>query len=321
MKAVYVERFGGPEVLVHGERPTPRPAADEVLIEVHAVGVNPRDWMLREGTYVGRLLVGRPPIILGSDVSGVVVAVGRRVEQFAVGDEVFAMQSQLAKMGGYAEYMAVKASCVARKPAGVSHVEAAAAPVAALTAWQSLFDHAKIGAGDRVVVVGGAGGVGHYAVQLAHDAGAHVSAVCSAANADFVRSLGASEVVDYTRQRFTDVLRDQDVVFDTIGREGLSSSRSAMAGDGHYITTVPDIAAAVQWAATGLRSRLLGGRRASVVMVRSSGRQLSAIADLMAQGRLRSEVDTVYPLSEAAEAHRRSRTFRTRGKLVLQVRG
>lgn len=319
MKAVFFERHGGPEVLVHGDRPTPRPAADQVLIEVRAAGVNPRDWMLRQGTYVGRPLVGRLPIIPGSDVSGVVVEAGERVRGFAVGDEVFAMQSQLASMGGYAQYMAVKASCVARKPSTVSHVDAAAVPVSALTAWQSLFGITRITPGDRVVVVGGAGGVGHYAVQLAHDAGAHVTAVCGTANADFVRSLGASEVVDYTRTRFTDVLRDQDVVFDTLGKESLHSCRNVLTKDGVYITTVPNLATIARWAQTSLTSRVLGGQRASVVTVKARGQELGAIAELIAEGRLRSVVDTVYPLSEAAEAQRKSRTFRTRGKLILHV--
>ncbi|AEF40728.1 NADP-dependent oxidoreductase [Hoyosella subflava] len=320
MEAVYFERHGGPEVLRYGQRPTPRPGPNQVLIEVHAVGVNPRDWMLRQGTYVGRYLVGRPPIIPGSDVSGVVVEVGAKVEDFAVGDEVFSMQSQLGHMGGYAQYMAVNASCVALKPPAISHIEAAAVPVAGLTAWQSLFGIARISAGSKVVVVGASGGVGHYAVQLASHAGAHVTAVCSAANAEFVRGLGAAAVVDYTEERFTDVVSGQDLVFDTLGRESLDSCRNVLARDGLYITTVPNLATFARWAQTSLRSRVLGGQRASVIAVKARGQELSALAELMAQGHIRSVVDSVYPLAEAAEAHRKSRTFRTRGKLVLQVR-
>ncbi|MBD8506738.1 NADP-dependent oxidoreductase [Hoyosella sp. G463] len=320
MEAIYFERHGGPEVLRYGQRPTPRPTPNQVLIEVHAVGVNPRDWMLRQGTYIGRPLVGKPPIIPGSDVSGVVAEVGEKAEGFTVGDEVFAMQSQLGHMGGYAQYMAVNAACVAHKPKEISHIEAAAVPVAGLTAWQSLFDIARIGPGDKVVVVGASGGVGHYAVQLAHHAGAHVTAVCSTANADFVRDIGADEVIDYTTQRFTDVVRGQDLVFDTLGKESLDSCRNVLNPNGIYITTVPNLATIARWAQTSLRSRVLGGQRASVVTVKARGHELSALAELMAHGHLRSLVDSVYPLAEAAEAHRKSRTFRTRGKLVLQVR-
>ncbi|WP_149359381.1 NADP-dependent oxidoreductase [Lolliginicoccus suaedae] len=320
MDAVYFEQHGGPEVLRYGPRPTPRPAPDQVLIEAHAVGVNPRDWMLRQGTYVGRPLVGRLPIIPGSDVSGVVAEVGEKVQGFTVGDEVFAMQSQLGHMGGYAQYMAVKASCVALKPKEISHVAAAAVPVAGLTAWQSLFGIARIGPGDKVVVVGASGGVGHYAVQLAHHAGAHVTAVCSTANADFVRGLGADEVIDYTTQQFTDVVSGQDLVFDTLGKESLDSCRDVLKRDGLYITTVPDLGTIARWAQTSLRSRILGGQRASVITVKARGNELSELADLMVHGHLRSVVDSVYPLTDAAEAHRKSRTFRTRGKLVLQVR-
>ncbi|GGC55864.1 NADP-dependent oxidoreductase [Hoyosella rhizosphaerae] len=320
MEAIYFEKHGGPEVLRYGPRPTPQPSSKQVLIEVHAVGVNPRDWMLRQGSYVGRYLVGRPPIIPGSDVSGVIVDVGAEVEDFSVGDEVFAMQSQLGHMGGYAQYMAVNASCVALKPPTISHIEAAAVPVAGLTAWQSLFGMAKIGEGDNVVVVGASGGVGHYAVQLAHNAGAHVTAVCSTANVEFVRELGATDVVDYTKEKFTDVVSGQNLVFDALGRESLDSCRKVLTSDGLYITTVPNLGTIARWAQTSLRHRVLGGQRASVVAVKSRGQELSAIAELMAQGHIRSVVDSVYPLTEAAEAHRKSRTFRTRGKLVLQVR-
>lgn len=320
MKAIYFENFGGPEVLHYGEQPTPRLKPGQVLIEVHAAGVNPRDWMLRQGTYVGRPLVGRPPIIPGSDVSGVVVDVGTQVTGFSIGQEVFAMQSQLGRMGGYAEYMAVDAACVAPKPKEISHVDAAALPVAGLTAWQSLFGLSTVATDSRVLVVGGSGGVGHYAVQLAHHAGAHVTAVCSTGNVEFVRELGANEVIDYTKERFNDSVRGQDLVFDTLGRESLSSCRAVLASDGCYITTVPNAATLLSWALTSLRAKVSGGQRASVITVRPRGQELSSLAELMTQGHIRSVVENVYPLAEAAEAHRASRTFHTRGKLVLRVR-
>jgi NADPH:quinone reductase-like Zn-dependent oxidoreductase len=310
MRAVSFERHGGPEVLQYGPRPTPEPKPDQVLIEVHAAGVNPRDWMLREGTYIGTRLAGRLPLIPGSDVSGVVAAVGERVTGFAVGDEVVAMQSLLGGMGAYAEFMTVKASCVARKPPGVSHIEAAALPCAGLTAWQALFDIAT------VTVVGAAGGVGHYGTQLARWAGAQVAAVCGPANLAFVRELGAASVVDYRAEAFTDVLRDQDLVFDTIGRARAADVTRSLTRHGVHITTVPT----PQVMAAGLVSRLRGGRRLATVIVQARQADLTSLLKLMAAGELRSEISGVHPLAEAAEAQRRSATFHTRGKIVLSVR-
>jgi NADPH:quinone reductase-like Zn-dependent oxidoreductase len=317
MQAVYFEQHGGPEVLQVGERPRPAPKPDQVLIEVHAAGLNPRDWMLRQGTYFAGRLVGPMPIIPGSDVSGVVAEVGAKVDGFTVGDEVVAMQSTLGRMGGYAEFMAVKSSCVAHKPAEVSHIDAAALPVAALTAWQALFEIAKVGSGALVSVIGAAGGVGHYGTQLARWAGAEVTAVCGPDNVGFVRDLGAEVVVDYRSERFADVARNQDLVFDTIGREPAAGVVATLAPRGRHITTVPT--AAVMVAAA--RGRLPGGHRVSPVFVRARQQDLTSLLQLMAAGDLTSHIAGVYPLAEAAEAQRRSRTFHTRGKLVLSVRG
>jgi NADPH:quinone reductase-like Zn-dependent oxidoreductase len=320
MKAIYFERYGGPDVLRYGERPTPRPRPGQVLIQVHAAGINPRDWMLREGRYFARHLTGRPPIIPGSDVSGVIALVGSRVTDFAVGDEVFAMQTHLGRMGGYAEYTAVNASAVAHKPPTISHIDAAAVPVAGLTAWQSLFTIGHINDSSRVLVVGASGGVGHYAVQLAASHGAKVTGVCSTSNVELVRELGASDVIDYKTEHFADVARDHDLVFDTLGRESLTTSRAALTDNGRYVTTIPAVGTVADAIRTGLVSRVRGGPRSSVVFVSSNAPHLAEIADLMAKGQVRSLVDTVYPLTEAADAHRQSRTFRTRGKLVLHVR-
>ncbi len=315
MQAVYFEQHGGPEVLTVGERPRPVPKPDQVLIEVHAAGLNPRDWMLRQGTYFARRLVGPLPIIPGSDVSGVVAEVGDKVDGFRVGDEVVAMQAILGRMGGYAEFMAVTASCVAHKPAGVSHIDAAALPVAGITAWQSLFEIARVGSGTPVTVVGAAGGVGHYAMQLARWAGAEVTAVCGPDNLDFVRELGAVRAVDYRSERFVDVVRDQGLVFDTIGREPVDAVAKTLARRGFHVTTVPTVPA---MAATVI-SRLRGGPRVVPVFVRPRQPDLTSLLQLMAAGELRSVIAGVYPLAEAAEAQKQSRTFHTRGKLVLSV--
>jgi NADPH:quinone reductase-like Zn-dependent oxidoreductase len=316
MRAVYFEEHGGPEVLQVGERPRPVPAPDQVLIEVHAAGVNPRDWMLRQGTYFAGRLVGSPPIIPGSDVSGVVAEAGSRVDGFSVGDEVVAMQSTLGRMGAYAEFMAVKASCVAHKPAGISHLDAAALPVAGLTAWQALFEVAKVGSGSAVTVVGGAGGVGHYATQLARWTGAQLTAVCGPANLDFVRELGAETAIDYTAEHFVDVVSEQALVFDTIGRESVAAVARTLARRGVHVSTVPNR----QVIAATVLGRLRGRRRVAPVLVRPRQQDLTSLLQLMAAGDLRSVIAEVYPLAEAAEAQRRSRTFHTRGKLVLAVR-
>ncbi len=321
VKAVFFERYGPPEVLQYGERPKPAPRADQVLLEVHAVAVNPRDWLLREGRYQFRHLLGGFPITPGSDVSGVIVAVGKEVKSFKVGDEAFAMQSILGRMGGYAEYVAVREACLARKPTSVTHAQAAAVPCAGLTAWQALLKNGKMQKGHKVVVVGASGGVGHYAVQIARHFGAQVLGVCSTANVEFVKSLGAHEVVDYKKERFNDRLRDCDIVFDTIGRESLRSCARVLKPDGVYITTIPNGRTAVEWVATSLRHRLLRrGQRASVILCEASGADLAEMAALMNQGKLRSHIDQTFPLKDAIEAHRKSRSFRTRGKLVLTVK-
>ena len=317
MKAIFFESHGGPEVLRYGERPTPEPADDQVLIEVHAAGVNPRDWMLREGTYFARRLVGGPPVIPGSDVSGVVAEVGAKVTGFKAGDPVVAMQSILGRMGGYAEYIAVKEGCVAHKPAGVSHVDAAALPVAGLTAWQALFDMARVGSGSVMTVVGAAGGVGHFAVQLGRWAGVDTVGVCGPDNLDFVRGLGARLVIDRKRESFLDVVSEQDLVFDTIGRERFAKVARVLTPRGIQITTVPTPPALVE----GLLARLRGGPRLATVLVKPRQADLTSLLQLLAAGDLRPEIAQVFPLADAAEAQRASRTFHTRGKLVLAVKG
>jgi len=201
MKAVYINKFGSRDVLVYGERPKPIPKSDAVLIKVHAACVNPRDWLLREGIYFGRYVVGQFPVILGSDVSGVVESVGSKVQRFKVGDEVYAMQSHLGKMGGYAEYISVIESAVGIKPSNMTHEEAAAVPVAALTGWQALIKDAKIKKGDKVLIIGASGGVGTYGVQIAKAFGASVTGVCSTANVELVKSLGADRVIDYKKEK------------------------------------------------------------------------------------------------------------------------
>lgn len=322
MKAVFITKYGGAEVLQYGDQPRPIPRTRQVLVEVHAASVNPRDWLLREGRYVFRHLMRGFPLILGSDVSGVVVQTGRDTKRFREGDAVFGMQTPLGRMGAYAEFTAIDERALAAKPPNISHEEAAAAPCAALTAYGALVRIGGATAGSRVTIIGASGGVGTYATQIAKAIGATVTGVTSGRNADFVRSLGADRVIDYKTERFETLLRSQDLVFDTIGRESLAKCSPALAPGGRYITTIPSAATLTHAWASRLFRGLRGGnaRSAHVILVRADGEDLGRIASLMSEGRVRSVIDSVYPLSDVRAAHEKSRSWRSRGKLVLQVR-
>ena len=221
MRAVRIHAFGGPEMLQYEDARTPEPAADDMLIRVRAAGVNPVDWKIREG-YFGKSPL---PAILGRDFSGTVEALGQNVRGFRVGDEVFGEAA--SGSGTYAEFTLAKPSQSARKPRSLDHVQAAALPVASLTAWQALFDTAGLRASQRVLIHAAAGGVGGFAVQFAKLEGAYVIGTASAQNAAYARELGADEVIDYRATRFEDVVRDVDVVFDAIGGD---TQEAAVAG-------------------------------------------------------------------------------------------
>lgn len=308
MKAVRIHEYGGPEVLRLEDAPMPVPAAGEVLIRVHAAGINPVDWKIREGRLRWRV-EHRLPLILGWDVAGVIEVLGPGVTQFTIGDAVYA-RPDIGRDGGYAEYIAVRASEVALKPKSLDFIHAAAVPLAALTAWQALFDAAKLAAGQRILIHAGAGGVGSYAVQFAHWKGARVIATASARNADLVRSLGADQVIDYTQVRFEDEVRDLDAVFDTVGEEVQQRSWKVLKKGGILVSilalTVPDDAAA-----RDLRS--------AYVFVQPNAAQLGQIAELIDGGHVKPVVETVLPLSEVRQAHILSQSRHARGKIVLRV--
>ncbi len=322
MKAVFIRRFGPSDVLELGEVPRPVPKDDEVLIAVHAASVNPRDWLIRSGRYVFKAFLPPFPLILGSDVSGVVAAAGRRAaDRFGEGDEVYAMQPSSRGFGAYAEYVAVPASAVAAKPASMTHEEAAGVPLAGLTALQALRDNAGLRAGQRLLVIGASGGVGHYAVQLGRALGARVTGVTSTPNVELARSLGAERVIDYKRRSFSEAGEIYHAVFDTIGKESLERCAPVLARGGIYVTTIPGPGTFLAAATSRLRALVSSGQpRSSVVLVRARGDELEELARLADDGGLRTRVDLVYPLERAAEAHDLSRTFRTRGKLILKVR-
>lgn len=323
MKAVYIERYGGSDVLQYGEQPRPEPARGQLLIEVHAAALNPRDWLIREGKYPGRWMLPAFPLMLGSDAAGTVIERGPEAKHFSVGDAVLGLRPLTSPLGCYAEYVVIDEASVTRKPESLTFVDAAAMPTAALTAYQALRDIGGVGEGSRVCVNGASGGVGSYAVQLAKALGAaQVTGICSGRNAELVRSLGADRVIDYERERFADVLEAQDCFFDAVGRSSLQATQAVLTRRGRYITTVPSPQQFANVLGSRARGLLLGGSgpSAHVVVVRASGRDLSEIVDLAAAGRVRSVIDEVFDLSEAAAAHEKSRTWRARGKLVLGVK-
>ncbi|MEU5209014.1 NADP-dependent oxidoreductase [Streptomyces sp. NPDC020742] len=315
MRAVVQDAVGGPEVLRLAEVPRPEPLPTEVLVRVRSAGVNPVDWKTRSGGGMAGVL-GEPPFVLGWDVSGVVEAVGFGVHTLEVGDEVFGMPWFPRAASAYAEYVTAPARQFVRKPAGLGHDEAAAVPLAALTAWQALVDAARVRPGDRVLIHAAAGGVGHFAVQIAKHLGATVIGTASAAKHAWLRDLGADELIDYTTCRFEEQVADVDVVLDLVGEgHDATSSRSlATLRPGGLLVAVPSGVAPE----LAERARAMG-LRTSAYLVEPDGAALGRIAALLEKGELRVEVSDVTPLERAAEAHRRGEEGRTRGKVVLRV--
>ncbi|MFF3622918.1 NADP-dependent oxidoreductase [Streptomyces sp. NPDC002467] len=306
MRAIVVSEWGGPETLVEREIERPEPGLNEILVRVHAAGVNPVDWKTRGSG--GLITWGEVPIV-GWDVSGTVEAVGPGVTLYAPGDEVYGMPSFPRQAGGYAEYVVGPARHFARKPASLDHVRAAALPLAALTAWQALVDTAGVSAGQRVLVHAAAGGVGHLAVQIAKARGAYVIGTASAGKHDVLRDLGADEVIDYRTTDFEDAVTDVDVVIDALGGDHGQRSLKVLKPGGHLITLPgPD----------GLPADPQGVK-ASWVLVEPDLKGLEEIAALADKGLLRPLVETVLPLEEAAKAHEIGELGRTTGKIVLTV--
>ncbi|MFD6973091.1 NADP-dependent oxidoreductase [Streptomyces sp. NPDC059979] len=306
MRAIVVSQWGGPEVLTEAELDRPEPAIGEILVRVHAAGVNPVDWKTRAS---GALIPWGPVPQVGWDVSGTVEAVGPGVTFHQVGDEVYGMPRFPQQAGAYAEYVTAPARHFARKPASLDHVEAAALPLAALTAWQALVDTAGVSAGQRVLVHAAAGGVGHLAVQIAKARGAYVIGTASAAKHDLLRGLGADELIDYRTTDFEDVVSDVDVVIDAIGGDYGQRSLKVLKPGGHLVTLPgPDgIPADAQ------------GVQAAWVIVEPDLKGLEEIAALVEQGLLKPLIDTVLPLEQAAKAHELGEQGRTTGKIVLTV--
>jgi NADPH:quinone reductase-like Zn-dependent oxidoreductase len=306
MRAVRQDALGGPEVLALREVEKPGASIGQVLVQVHASSVNPADIMNRQTG----IFSGQPPFVLGWDVSGVIAEVGPGVTIFRPGDEVMGLLPFPRGGGAYAEYAVAPARTFVRKPALLSHVEAAALPLAGLTAWQALVETAGVDAGSRVVITGAAGGVGHLAVQIAHARGAHVIAVASAAQGEYLRDLGADEVIDYRATDFASAISGADVVFDVIGNEYPQRAVQTVKRGGIVVTTLPQSLAAAVPAATGAGVRLAG------LFVESDRMGMTALAGLVESGMLRPTIAATYPLADAATAQS---TKHGSGKVVLTV--
>ncbi|WP_309056354.1 NADP-dependent oxidoreductase [Streptomyces sp.] len=309
MRAISQDTHGTPDVLQEVLVPRPTPGPGQILVAVRAAGVNPTDWKHRSaGLFLNRL-----PLVLGWDVSGVVEAVGFGVTLFKPGDEVFGMLPYPHGVGSHAEYVTGPARAFAHKPAGIDHVQAGALPLAALTAYQALVDTAGVRAGQRVLIHAAAGGVGHLAVQIAKARGAYVIGTASAPKHDFVRSLGADDVVDYRTTDFRDAVQDIDVVLDPLSGDTRARSLDVLRPGGILVSILPgtDPEEAAKAAARGVRVETL--------LVEADHTGMNAIAGLVAAGSLRAHVEAVFPLAEAARAHALGETDRTTGKIVLTV--
>ena len=308
MKAVCIYAFGGPEKLVYEDAPCPHPADGEVLVRVHAAGINPVDWKIREG-HLEAMLHHTLPLILGWDVSGVVESLGTNLVRLKVGDEVFSLPD-IARDGAYAEYIVIKESDVALKPRSIDHIHAAGLPLAALTAWQTLFDAAGLSSGQRILIHAAAGGVGSVAVQLAKWKGACVIGTASERNHDFLRKLGVDQVVDYERERFEEAVEPVDVVLDTLGGDTQERSWKVLKPGGILVSIASP--PSKEKAATG-------GFREAFVFTKPNAPQLDQISKLVDSEKLKAIVETVMPLSDATRAQELSERGHTRGKIVLRV--
>lgn len=308
MRTVIQHEFGAPDVLTIVETEPPTPLMTEVLVRVQAIGVNPAEAVVRSGRAP---ILGRPPFTLGWEISGVVEQSVPGPGRLQPGDEVYGMPLFPRQAGAYAEYVAAPSRMFARKPAALDHVHAAALPLVALTAWQGLIEYAALTAGQTVLIHGAGGGVGHIAVQLAKAHGAQVIATASAGKHEFVRGLGADEVIDYTAVDFTSVVRGVDVVFDAVGGDTAERSPQVLRPGGTLVTIVSHVDA-------GFPARVeAAGLRFVVVAVEPDGYALAKIAELVDSGALRPHVEHVLPLTDVIKAHELIETGHTKGKIIL----
>ncbi|MEK4368362.1 NADP-dependent oxidoreductase [Paenibacillus sp. FSL H7-0940] len=309
MKAVVINQYGSKEELVEQEVNKPRAEANQVVVKLEATSINPIDWKLREG-YLKEMYDWEFPIILGWDVAGVITEIGSNVSKWKVGDRVFS-RPDTTRFGSYAEYTAVDEHLLAKLPDSISYEEAAAVPLAGLTAWQVLFTHGDLKEGETVLIHAGAGGVGMYAIQLAKNAGAHVITTASEKNHELLYSLGADQVIDYKKENFEEILKDIDLVFDTMGGEVAENSYKVLKPNtGRLITIVGepnhDTAKSHNVLAKG-------------IWLQPDGDQLQRMADLMEEKKIKSIVGATFPFSRQGiyDAHALSETHHAVGKIVI----
>jgi len=317
MKAIVIDGYGGSDRLHARERPDPTPGAGEILVRVRAAGVNPVDWKIRRGDLRLFLRV-RFPHVPGGDVAGEVVELGPGARRFKSGDAVVAFVD-MARGGGYAELAVVKESAAALKPQSLSFTEAASLPIAACTALQGLRDVGGLRQGGSALINGGAGGVGHFAVQIAKALGATTAATCGPFNVAFVESLAADLVIDYSREDFTRRAEQYDVVFDAVAMSSFGACRHLLNPGGSYVTTLPG-PSVFFWAAVQSAARMFGrSKQARFLMVRHEGADLAFLGELADAGRLRPSIGRTFPLERARDAHDASEQGHTRGKIVLEM--
>lgn len=313
MKAIVLKDFGGVENLVETVLNKPVIKENEVLVQVKAISINPVDVKTRAGKGMSGRLKEIDPLIIGWDISGIVVETGSAVTGFTAGDVVFGMVNFPGHGRAYAEYVAAPEAHLALKPANISHEEAAAATLAALTAYQALVSQAKIKAGDKVLVHSAAGGVGHYTVQIAKHLGAYVIGTSSVENKDFVLALGADEHIDYKNQKFEEVAKDIDFVLDTIGGENMDRSLEVVKKGGTLISIPSGLAESVTEKA---REKGING---FFFLVHSNGEDMKAIADLLSKGIIKSHVSKTFAFENMGQAHTQVETGKTRGKVVVTI--
>ncbi|MEH2135353.1 NADP-dependent oxidoreductase [Nostoc sp.] len=305
MKATVINEYGNEDVVNYTDIERPEPTANEVLVKVHVAGVNPVDWKIRNGA--GERLGLKLPIMLGGEIAGTVEKIGGDIRDFKEGDAVYGIISS----GGFAEYAIAKKGDIVPKPQSLDFQNAAAIPLGALTAWQAIFDLANLTSGQRIFITGASGGVGSLAVQLAKAKDTYVIGMASGRNEDFVRNLGVDEFVDYTKQNFEDVVKDVDVVFDTVGGDTFERAFQTLKKGGFLVTSVefPSEEKVQEF-----------GIKAARVFCKPNAEELTAISKLVDEGRLKAQVSTVLPLAEVKKALQLSESGRTRGKIVLQVK-
>lgn len=314
MKAAVIYRYGAPNVFQIAEVKQPTIKSDQMLVKVFASSVNPIEWKMREGLL--KILTGSNfPITLGFDVSGEVIEVGDQVTRFKPGDLIYARMDQLTG-GAYAEYAAVAEKVAALKPTNTTHEEAAAVPLAGMTALQALRDEGEFKAGQKVLINGASGGVGTYAVQIASVLGASaITGVCSGENADLVKGLGADSVIDYNQQDFTKGAIKYDVVFDVVGNRSLAECKSVLQPQGVYVTTQPFPGNYLK----SFLSILLPGQKYKIILLKSNSSDLDYLKVQIEAGKIRSVIDRTYPLEKIADAHTYAEAEHTVGKNVISI--